>query len=396
VTTTLRLGRLAGVDVGINWSVLIIFGLLAWSLSASRFPTEYPGNPPWAYVVAGVAAALVFFLGLLAHEVSHAVVARRNGLQVEGITLWMFGGVARLRGEARTPGVDLRIAGVGPLVSLLLGAGLGAVAVVLAAADDTGLVFGTFVWLAGINVVLAVFNVLPAAPLDGGRLLRAALWRWRGDRNWAAIGAARAGRVLGLLLIVFGLWQFLAGAAIGALWLALIGWFLIGAAAAEEQQARLGDALGGVRVADIMSTQPETAPADLTIAELIDRHVWTSRHSAFPLVENGRPVGLVTLNRIKSVPRDRRATTTLREVACVSDELTLASPDELVTDLLPRLNSCADGRALVVSDEQLVGVVSPSDISRAVQRASLRLQRGRPPVVALPSDQAPNRYRRDP
>jgi Zn-dependent protease/predicted transcriptional regulator len=382
VTSTFRLGRFAGVDVGVHWSVLIIFGLLAWSLSASRFPAAYPGSPSWAYAVAGVGAAVVFLLGLLAHEVSHAVVAMRNGLSVEGITLWVFGGVARLRGEARTPGAELRIAGVGPLVSLLIGVGFGAVAVVLAAAGITGLVPGTFSWLAGINIVLAVFNVLPAAPLDGGRLLRAALWKWRGDRTWAAITAARAGRVLGLLLIFFGLWQFLAGATIGGLWLALIGWFLLGAATAEEQQARLGNALGGVRVADIMSTQPETAPADLTVAELIDRHLWTSRHSAFPLVDHGRPVGLVTLNRIREVPPDRRATTTLRDIACAGDELALASPDEPIVDLLPRLNGCADGRALVVSGGQLVGIVSSSDISRAVQRASLhnRRQPATPPM----------------
>jgi Zn-dependent protease/predicted transcriptional regulator len=375
VTATFRLGRFVGVDVGVHWSVLIIFGLLAWSLSASRFPAAYPGNPSWAYLVAGVGAAVVFLLGLLAHEVSHAVVAMRNGLSVEGITLWVFGGVARLRGEARTPGAELRIAGIGPLVSLLIGVGFGVVAVVLAAAGRAGLVLGTFSWLAGINIVLAVFNVLPAAPLDGGRLLRAALWKWRGDRTWAAIAAARAGRVLGLLLIFFGVWQFLAGATIGGLWLALIGWFLLGAAAAEEQQARLGSALGGLRVADIMSTQPETAPADLTVAELIDRHLWTSRHSAFPLIDHGHPVGLVTLSRIRNVPPERHATTTLRDIACTGDELALASPDEPVTDLLPRLNRCADGRALAVSDGQLVGIVSPSDISRAVQRASLRNHR---------------------
>jgi Zn-dependent protease/predicted transcriptional regulator len=318
---------------------------------------------------------VVFLLGLLAHEVSHAIVAMRNGLSVESITLWVFGGIARLRGEALTPGAELRIAGIGPLVSLLIGVGFGAVAATLASAGHTGLVVGTFAWLAGINMVLAVFNVLPAAPLDGGRLLRAALWKWRGDRTWAAIAAARAGRVLGLLLIFLGLWQFLGGATIGALWLALIGWFLFGAAAAEEQHARLGSALGDVRVADIMSPQPETAPADLTVAELIDRHLWTSRHSAFPLVDDGRPVGLVTLNRIKRVPPDHRATTTLRDISCARDELTLASPTEPVTDLLPRLNQCADGRALVVSDDQLVGIVSPSDVSRAVQRASLRNQR---------------------
>lgn len=373
--STLRLGRFAGVDVGAHWSVLIIFGLLAWTLSASNFPTAYPGDPRWAYVVAGVCAAVAFLLGLLAHEVAHAIVARRNGLSVESITLWVFGGVARLGGEARTPGAELRIAGVGPLVSLLIGVGFGAVATVLAAAGSTGLVVGTFSWLAGINIGLAVFNALPAAPLDGGRLLRAALWRWRGDRTWAAITAAQAGRILGMLLIFFGLWQFLVGATFGALWLALIGWFLLGAATAEGQQARLGSALGGLRVADIMSAQPETAPADLTVAEFTDRHLWTSRHSAFPLVDNGRPIGLVTLNRIRSVPPDRRATTTLRDVACARDDLTLASPDEPVTDLLPRLNRCADGRALVVSGDQLVGIVSPSDISRAVQRASVRNRR---------------------
>jgi Zn-dependent protease/predicted transcriptional regulator len=375
VGATLRLGRFAGVDVGAHWSVLIIFGLLAWTLSASNFPIAYPGDPRWAYAVAGVCAAVAFLLGLLAHEVAHAIVARRNGLSVESITLWVFGGVARLGGEARTPGAELRIAGVGPLVSLLIGVGFGAVAAVLAAAGSTGLVVGTFSWLAGINIGLAVFNALPAAPLDGGRLLRAALWRWRGDRTWAAITAAQAGRILGMLLIFFGLWQFLVGATFGALWLALIGWFLLGAATAEGQQARLGSALGGLRVADIMSAQPETAPADLTVAEFTDRHLWTSRHSAFPLVDNGRPIGLVTLNRIRSVPPDRRATTTLRDVACARDDLTLASPDEPVTDLLPRLNRCADGRALVVSGDQLVGIVSPSDISRAVQRASVRNRR---------------------
>ena len=372
MTATFRLRRFAGIDIGVHWSVLIIFGLLAWMLSTNRFPAAYPGNPPWAYVVAGLGAAVVFLLGLLAHEVSHAIVAMRNSVPVESITLWVFGGIARLRGEAVTPGAELRIAGIGPLVSLLIGLGFGAVAVLLASSGHAGLLVGTFAWLAGINIVLAVFNVLPAAPLDGGRLLRAALWKWRGDRTWAAITTARAGRVLGLLLIFLGLWQFLAGATIGGLWLALIGWFLLGAAAAEEQQARLGSALGGLRVADIMSPQPETAPADLTVAELIERHLLTSRHSAFPLVDNGHPVGLVTLNRIRNVPHERRRTTTLRDISCARDELTLAAPTESVTDLLPRLNRCADGRALVVSDDLLVGIISPSDVSRAVQRASLR------------------------
>jgi Zn-dependent protease len=374
VKASIRLGTILGIPVGVNWSVLIIFLLLAWGLSAGQLPDAYPGYPTWSYVAAGVSAAVVFFLGLLAHEVSHAVLAIRNGISVQAITLWMLGGVAELRGQARTPGAEFRIAGVGPLVSLVAGVLFGSVAAVLGAAGNDGLLFGTFAWLGGINIVLAVFNVLPAAPLDGGRLLRAALWRWRGDRTWAAIVAARAGRYLGMVLIALGLWQFLVGASVGSLWLALIGWFLFGAAGMEERQARMEVALTGVRVGDIMSPQPLTVPSDTTVAELIDRYVLAYRHTAFPLAVADRPVGLVTLDRARQVPIERRAATPVRDVACPPEELTLTTPDEPLTDLLPRLNECADGRALVVVDGRLVGIVTPSDISRAVQRGVLRAQ----------------------
>ncbi|XTZ18678.1 site-2 protease family protein [Micromonospora echinospora] len=369
-----RLGRVAGVPVGVNWSVLVIFALIAWALAARQFPRAYPGEPVWAYVLAGLAAAVVFFVGLLAHEVAHAVVAKRNGLGVEGITLWLFGGVSELKGDAPNPGAELRIAGIGPLVSLVIGVLFGGVAVALALAGARGLPVGALSWLAGINLLLAIFNVLPAAPLDGGRLLRAVVWKATGDRTRASVVAARAGWVLGVLLIGLGLWQFLVGAGIGGLWLVLIGWFLIGAATMEERQARLGSALHGVRVADVMTPQPQTASAAMTVGDFVDHYLFAYRHSALPLTEDGRPIGLVTLDRVRHVPADRRAGTTLAEVACRADELVLAQPEEQLTDLLPRLSACADGRALVVTDGRLVGIVSPSDISRAVQRSSMRDQ----------------------
>ncbi|TWJ27876.1 Zn-dependent protease [Micromonospora sagamiensis] len=369
-----RLGRVAGVPVGVNWSVLVIFALIAWGLAARQFPRAYPGEPLWAYVLAGLAAAVVFFAGLLAHEVAHAVVARRNGLGVEGITLWLFGGVSELKGEAPNPGAELRIAGIGPLVSLIIGVLFGGAAVALALAGQRGLAVGALSWLAGINLLLAIFNVLPAAPLDGGRLLRAAVWKATGDRTRASVVAARAGWVLGVLLIGLGLWQFLVGAGIGGLWLVLIGWFLIGAASMEERQARVGSALRGVRVADVMTPQPQTASAEMTVGDFVDHYLFAYRHSALPLTEDGQPVGLVTLDRVRHVAADRRGATTLAEVACRADELVLARPEEQLTDLLPRLSECADGRALVVVDGRLVGIVSPSDISRAVQRSSMREQ----------------------
>ncbi|MFI6329200.1 site-2 protease family protein [Micromonospora chersina] len=369
-----RLGRIAGVPVGVNWSVLVIFLLIAWALSASQFPRAYPGHSTVAYWAAGLAAAVVFFLGLLAHEVAHAVVAKRNGIEVAGITLWLFGGVSELKGEARDPGAELRIAGVGPLVSLIIGLFFAAIAVLLAVTGTHGLLLGSLSWLAGINVLLAIFNVLPAAPLDGGRLLRAAVWKATGDRTKASVVAARAGWVLGALLIGLGLWQFLAGSGVGGLWLALIGWFLIGAAGMEERQARMGSALRGIRVAEVMTPQPQTASGEMTVADFVDHYLFAYRHSALPLTEEGRPVGLVTLDRVRGIPADRRASTTLAEVSCRADDLVLANPDEQLTDLLPRLSQCADGRALVVTDKRLVGIVSPSDISRAVQRGSMREQ----------------------
>ncbi|MEU2611151.1 site-2 protease family protein [Micromonospora sp. NPDC007271] len=369
-----RLGRIAGVPVGVNWSVLVIFALIAWALSASLFPRSYPGHSAFAYWVAGFAAAVVFFLGLLAHEVAHAVIAKRNGIEVEDITLWLFGGVSKLKGEARDPGAELRIAGIGPLVSLVIGIFFGVIAALIALGGGRGLLVGALSWLAGINVLLAIFNVLPAAPLDGGRLLRAVVWRATGDRTKASVVAARAGWGLGIVLIAIGIWRFFTGAGVGGLWLALIGWFLIGAAGAEERQARMGSALQGVRVADVMTPQPQTASGEMTVADFVDHYLFAYRHTALPLTEDGRPVGLVTLDRVRGIPADRRASTTLAEVACRADDLVLAKPDEQLTDLLPRLSACADGRALVVMEQRLVGIVSPSDISRAVQRGNLREQ----------------------
>lgn len=375
----LAVGRLGGVPLFVHWSVLIVTALIAWGLAGQVLPEADPGRPGWAYAVTGIAAAVVFVLALLAHELSHAVVARRHGVAVDSITLWLFGGVAQLHGEAPDPRSELRIAGVGPLVSLLLGLAFWGLAALLSAAGVSGHVVVAVAWLAGINLLLAFFNVLPGAPLDGGRLLRAALWAWRGDRAWASVTAARAGRALGIVLIALGLAEFLLLAAYQGVWLALIGWFIVGAAGMEERSTRLGATLAGVLVGQVMTAAPDTVPAGISVAELIDRYLFTQRHSSFPLVdEEGRPLGLVTLARIKAVPAPRRATTTMADIAWPVDELPVARPGDLLAELLPQLTRVADGRALVVEDGRLVGIVTPSDITRAVEHAVLRPQGARP------------------
>ncbi|MGP4023115.1 site-2 protease family protein [Actinomadura sp. 3N407] len=370
---SIRLGTIAGIRVGLNVSVLVIVAILVFGLAFGRFPEVYPGHEVWAYLLAGTISAVLLLASLLAHELAHAVVARRNGIEVTGITLWLLGGVAQLQGEPRTAGADLRIAVIGPVTSLVVGAVFAAAATLAAAAAGPDLLVATLAYLAGINAILAVFNMIPAAPLDGGRVLRAFLWWRRGDRTAAAVTAARAGRVFGLALIAVGFVQFVLGAGFGGLWLALIGFFLVTAASAEEQQTRVNAALRDVRVGDVMTTDPFVADATTPVQDLVDNVVLTHRYSTYPLAEDGRFAGLVTLNRVRGTTPDQRRTLSLADIACPPDEVPTAHPHDSLPDLLPRMAGCTDGRAVVLNDEgDVVGLITPSDISRALQTSELR------------------------
>ncbi|WP_424862647.1 site-2 protease family protein [Streptomyces sp. MMS24-I29] len=364
---TLTLGRIAGVRVGVHWSVLFIFVIIAFGLAQGRFPHTYPGHAPVVYWTAGLGAALVFLASLLAHELAHAVVARRNGVAVDDIVLWLLGGVARLKSEASSPAAELRIAGVGPLVSLLLGGLFVLGDWLLTLVSAPGLLIEVVAWLAGINLLLAVFNALPAAPLDGGRLLRAFLWWRTGDRLRATAGASAAGRVLGWLLVVLGLVAFMRGGGFGGLWLALIGWFLIAAATAEGRQAQLRGLLAGVPVRDVMTRDPVTAPVGLTVADLLADPRYRYRHSAFPVTgEHGEAVGLVTLNSARQVPPGQDGTVTVGEVMVPLSQTVVAGADTALADLLPRMEPGAEHRVLVVDEGEIVGILSLSDVSRTV------------------------------
>jgi Zn-dependent protease len=240
---TVRLGRIAGVNVGLHWSLLLIGGLLAEELASGRLPANAPGYSGAEYLVAAGATAFAFLGCVLAHELSHAVVARREGVGVDGITLWFLGGVTRMTSDATTPKAELAVAGAGPLTSFVLGA----VMVVVGIAARAGAVSPLFVeavtWLGVINLVVAVFNALPGAPLDGGRLLHAFVWSRHGDRRRATRAASRAGAILGLVLIAAGLLAFVfAPAGGGGLWIAFVGWFIRAGARAEERAEDAGDA----------------------------------------------------------------------------------------------------------------------------------------------------------
>lgn len=361
------LGRIAGFAVKVHWSVLVILWLFTWSL-ATTLPETAKGYGAVVYWIAGGCGALVLLASLLAHELAHAIAARRAGVPVGNVTLWLFGGVTTLGGEAKTPKAAFRIAFAGPATSLALSAMFTAVAVALTMVRTPDLVVSVVWWLAAVNLMLGLFNLLPGAPLDGGRLVRAYLWRRHGDIVRAGIGAARAGRVVALILIILGLAEFVAGGLVGGVWLAFIGWFIFAAAREEETRISTQQLFTGLRVADAMTAHPHTAPGWIDVDEFIARYVLGDQHSAYPVTErDGSITGLVTLRQLRELVPERRGSTTVREIALSLHEVPTATPQEPLTTLLERMAPAGRGsRALVLDGGAVVGIVAASDIARLI------------------------------
>jgi Zn-dependent protease/CBS domain-containing protein len=368
------LGSVRGIRIEANWSVALIFALIAFGLATLQFPSVNPHQGALTYAIAAILTAVAFFASLLAHELAHSLVARRFGLRVEKITLWLLGGVSELSGEVPSPGAEVWIAGVGPLTSLVLGGIFIGAAVLFAGtgparASVPGVFETALAYLGITNVALAAFNVIPAAPLDGGRLLRAVVWWRTGDRVKATVWASRAGQAFGWAFIVGGVYAFFTTRQWTWLWFAFIGWFLAGSASAEAQQAVVTGQLRGIRVSQIMTPDPVTVPGSATVSEFLDGHLFRARHQGFPVIQDDRGVtGLVTVNRIRQVLPEERDRTRLADIACPLADVATAAPDDSVADLLPRLTECTDRRALVFRNGRLAGIISPSDIARMLDR----------------------------
>jgi Zn-dependent protease/CBS domain-containing protein len=363
----------------VNWSAAVVFALIAVGLAVWQFPAVDPHQARLTYALAGVLTTVVFLASLLAHEVAHSLVARHYGLRVNSITLWLFGGVSDLGGEAPSPAAEARIAGAGPLTSLLLGGIFTGLAVLVAAAHPAhatipAVVHSALAYLGAINIALAVFNAIPAAPLDGGRLLRAVIWWRTHDRVKATVRADQAGQVFGTICVAGGLYLFFLTRDLSWVWIALVGWFLTGAATTEAQQAVIAGRLRGVRASQIMTPHPVTVPGSMTVGEFLADYFYRARHHAFPVTMDGQDgvSGLVTLDRIRQVPPGQRNHTRLADIACRLADIARAGPDDSVADILPRLTESADRRALVLSNGHLTGIITPSDITRMVERLSPR------------------------
>ena len=364
MNANITLGRIAGIRIGVNWSWLIVFALIVWTLASAVFPSQNPGLSSGTYVAMAIVAALVFFASLLLHELGHAIEARREGVEIEGITLWLFGGVAQFKGMFPSAGAEFRIAIAGPLVSL----GLGIVFILVAGfAGLPGVPDGVFAWLGYINLTLLVFNLLPALPLDGGRMLRSALWYFKRDFPWATRIAADIGRGFGYLLVATGLFLFIFQGSFSGAWLAFIGWFLLQAAEAEARYVATEQALHGLRVRDLLVRDPVTVPADLSVGQFVDEVAWSQRFTTYPVLEDGTPVGLLAFRSVASVPRTEWDVRRVRECMLPLDEVPQLVAEETAMDALVKLRASEVNRGLVIDDGDLVGLLSVTDLARALE-----------------------------
>jgi Zn-dependent protease/CBS domain-containing protein len=371
VKQSVRLGRVRGIPVGAHWSVGLILVIIAEVLAVSVLPAAYPHERPAVYWTVAVVAALVFLASLLAHELAHALVAIRSGVKVKSITLWMLGGVTEFEGEPPTARADFRIALAGPLASLAVGAVCYGVAAAIHAAGGPAIAVAAAMWLALMNGILGLFNLLPGAPLDGGRVLRAALWRRYGDREQAERKAARAGQVLGAVIIALGVLEAVRVDFADGLWLALIGWFIITAATTERQTATAAIALAGVRVADVMTPHPDLASGWHSVAEFSDEAA-RSRQDAFPVVGfNGELTGIVLTSQLARIPAQDRPGLRLDQVMLSVPPSYRAAPDDPAAPLATRVPLGGQVAAVVLAQGRVTGMVTVSDLQQAMRRRTL-------------------------
>jgi Zn-dependent protease len=369
VRDSITIGRIAGISFGINWSWLIVFALIAWTLATRIFPESNPGLSDGAYVAMAVIAGLVFFTSLLLHELGHALQARRDGVEIEGITLWLFGGVAKFKSMFPTAGAEFRIAIAGPLVSLVLGLLFLALPAVL---PLPAYVDGVLFWLGTINLMLLVFNLLPALPLDGGRVLRSVLWYVRGDFARATHLAAGIGRGFGYAFVGLGVALLVFASPVSGIWLAFIGWFLLQAAGAEDRFVAAREALAGLRVQDVMARHPVVVPAGLTLGRFVDEVVHVGRYTTYPVTENGSVIGLLPFRRVAEVPRAEWEHRTARDAMIPLEDVPTVAEDDDLMEAAGELGESDVNRALVLDGDRLVGLLSVTDVARALEVRRLR------------------------
>jgi Zn-dependent protease/predicted transcriptional regulator len=358
----IKLFNLLGFEVRIDLSWIIIAGLITWSLAAGLFPYLYPGQSPKTYWFMGGVGALGLFASIVCHEYCHSLVARSFGMPMKGITLFIFGGVAEMGDEPPTARAEFWMAVVGPVSSLCLAGVFYLIYLGGASAGWPLAVLGVTRYLAWINALLAAFNLIPAFPLDGGRILRSILWGAKANLRWATRISSGIGSGFGIFLIIMGVLEVLRGNFIGGMWWFLIGLFLKGAAQASYQQLVVRKALEGEHVRRFMNEHPVTVPASLTVQDLVEDYIYKHHYKMFPVMEGDNLVGCITTREVKEVPREEWSRDTVGRLAAKCSPENTIAPDADATKALARMNQTGVSRLLVVENGRLVGLVTLKDL----------------------------------
>ncbi len=356
--------RVLGFEIRANVTWLFLALLVTWSLAAGFFPFVYPDLTPLTYWTMALVGMLGLFFSLLFHELSHSVVARAHGLPVHRITLFLFGGAAEMESEPEEPRVEFRMAIAGPIASVVLGVAFYLLAVAMATVGLPEHVAGVARYLGFINILLAIFNMVPGFPLDGGRVLRAALWQLKGDIRWATRWATRMGQGFGLLLVALGFANFIAGNFVGGMWWFLIGLFVQAAATASYSQLLTQQALAGRTVRRFMTADPVTVPADATVEEFVEEFLYHHNFDRFPVVRGERLVGSIGLSEVRDVPREERDRTRVEDACEERIKENTIEADMKADEALNRMQQSRTGRLMVTEGDRLVGMLVLKDLLR--------------------------------
>lgn len=360
-----RITRIMGIDINIDPSWLIIFALVSWTLASYYFPRQFPDWSAGLSWLVGIATSLLFFASVLAHELAHSIVAKWQGEEVRSITLFLLGGVAQITEEPDKPSKEFFMAVVGPLSSIAIGIVFFIIWLLVRGVSQP---LGALTqYLAIINVVLAVFNLIPGFPMDGGRVLRALLWKTTGNLRKATRIASTTGQVIAFLFIIGGIVQIFSGLIFSGIWIIFIGWFLHNAATVGYRQVVMKEMLKEVRAKDLMSTDFETIPSNLTIQQLIDEYILKRRDRAFLVSDRGELKGIICLENVKAVPLEKRATTLVAEMMTPKEKLEVVSPEDDGQKVLTRLTVKDVGQLPVMENDEVKGILCRSDVLHHLQ-----------------------------
>jgi Zn-dependent protease/CBS domain-containing protein len=352
------LGRILGIPIGLDYSWFLIFALLTWSLASSYYPAEFKNWPAALYWFMGAVTAILLFVSVLLHELGHSVVALRYKIPVRSITLFIFGGIAKIGTEPPSAAAEFFVAIAGPIVSFTLAVFFTVVKPVVAGIEP---LWGLAKYLAYINTALVLFNLVPGYPLDGGRVFRAIVWAVTGNMRRATLVAANVGRVFGFLIIFVGVWRIFSGD-LGGLWIAFIGWFLDSAATAQVHQVMFQGLLAGHTVSQAMSQRCIVIPPDATLQQVVDEHILSGGQRCVLVNRGESTVGLITLHRIKEVPRDKWPMTRASQVMLPLEKMKRISPDKELWTALEQMDRDGVNQLPVMTDGRMVGMLSREDV----------------------------------